>query len=664
MKQNKFLYGALGLFALGMTACSSDMQMPDEPQVADRDQTRYLNVSLMNPSAATRATVNDNFLNGTATENFVKDMTFVFYDKAGKPTGNAEPFTFTTNTADDGFTTNTDNQNVEKIWQNTVAVNLSQGENLPAYVVAFINPLTNVDLKKTSLADLDKVLRQQVKNGDNFMMSNSVYYGNNPVTGETNVCVFATPIATDQLYTEVKDAEKADAKAVDIYVERYAARVTLNLAPNTISDNEGVNGYKLTFVPEAWRVNATDKDAYVIKHFGLIDEDGVLDLDPTYTDLMTNFGGKDWWNEPSKFRSYWACSPSYYENSYPQVSDNITDVISTNDYTGTGTTAYPYAQHYFNYNQFISGTVGGNGVKFERAIPWDATNGFNQTFYARETTTASRAWKNATNTNYNPFATMASAVILGHYILTPTTQGATALGQQTFYLFGKTNDKYNLYLENGILEAMVEQQSVVLVREGSEGNYVYKPYRKPENGNIIGFTVQHPTKAVRDVNNSTVAGRLVALQLDGTNLTNLYYYDIATSSYQAITTDNLNKVNSDLLTTGYATRYGNGLAYFNIPIEHLGIYTSVNGTNVGTYVEGAKNTTTGVYDFTKCPAGSFGVVRNHAYTINVNSIKGLGTALRDETQPIVPPVNVQSYYISATLNVLSWRIVPAQSVNL
>lgn len=662
MRTSNLLSGAVMALAIGvMTGCSDNLAVDDGQGKVDRDQTRYLNVTIVNPSAAGSRAVDGNFVNGSETENFVKNMTFVFYDAQGLPTGKAfDSGTFTTNTTEEGFASSTGN--VEKIWSKTIEISLAQGENLPAQVVAFINTTATADIKKASLADLDNIMRQRVRTSgdDHFLMSNAVYYGSNPVTGETNVRVFATPISTDKLFTSRDEADKAPTKTVDIYVERYAARVTLDIDKDQIADYEGVNGYKLTFVPEAWRVNATDREMYMVKRFGLINADETVNYDPTLSALNAQLKWE--WNDPTYFRSYWATSPSYYLNSYPTVSDDITDAATNNDYTGTGA-AYPYAEHYFNYSQFISGDVAGTDAEFSPAITWDQAKGFDsKPFYARETTTASRAWTK-TGTGYNPLATMPSAVIVGHYKLASTTEGAAAIPDKTtFYLYGKTNNKHNLYLEDGIKAAMIENQSVVLSRTGdATRGYAYTACK-----DATAFVVEHPSKEVRTVkeNNETkVAGRLVALQLNGVP-NDLYYFNTTSKAYELITADNINQVNSDLLTAGYATRYGNGLAYFNIPIEHLGIYTNINGTNTGTYVDGAKNIATGTYDFSKCPAGSFGVVRNHAYTINVSKITGLATALRDENQPIVPPVDEVSYYINAKLNILSWRIVPAQDVVL
>ena len=53
----------------------------------------------------------------------------------------------------------------------------------------------------------------------------------------------------------------------------------------------------------------------------------------------------------------------------------------------------------------------------------------------------------------------------------------------------------------------------------------------------------------------------------------LYYYDVTQpegNRYTQITTGNVEIVNSNLLSTGYASKYGDGIGYFNIPIEHLG----------------------------------------------------------------------------------------------
>lgn len=61
--------------------------------------------------------------------------------------------------------------------------------------------------------------------------------------------------------------------------------------------------------------------------------------------------------------------------------------------------------------------------------------------------------------------------------------------------------------------------------------------------------------------------------------------------------------------------------------------------------------------------GSYGVVRNHVYKLSVNNIYNLGHAVWDPDAPITPTDNPETYYLAATLNILSWHIVN-QNVDL
>lgn len=280
-------------------------------------------------------------------------------------------------------------------------------------------------------------------------------------------------------------------------------------------------------------------------------------------------------------------------------------------------------------------------------------NKFAGAFYSRETTASAKAWNGeaaATAANkFNPLATMASAVIVGRYKVT-ATDGTELADNSTFYLYGKTGNKWNLYKEGEIAEAMVKQQNTVLKNVAAEGEAPnYQPVPVTEAANFI---VDHPSYAVREIAGKPVAGRFVALQLKP-NVTGYYWYNpnaTGDNKYQAIDATNINNVNADLLSTGYARKYGEGLCYFSVPIKHLG------------FPEGA--VVDNIISFEDCVAGSFGLVRNHVYNLNVSKITGLATALRDPNQPIVPPADEQTYYIHAKLNVLNWRIVPEQNVIL
>lgn len=82
----------------------------------------------------------------------------------------------------------------------------------------------------------------------------------------------------------------------------------------------------------------------------------------------------------------------------------------------------------------------------------------------------------------------------------------------------------------------------------------------------------------------------------------------------------------------------NGKTYYYVPIRHLGAAT----TNPAYY----------------------GVVRNHYYQVNLQSLKGFGSSVYNpdrEIKPVIP--EEETSYLAAKINVLQWRVV-SQDVNL
>lgn len=122
-----------------------------------------------------------------------------------------------------------------------------------------------------------------------------------------------------------------------------------------------------------------------------------------------------------------------------------------------------------------------------------------------------------------------------------------------------------------------------------------------------------------------VASYEVVFQLaDGVDTTNWYSFDGA--SYTHVT--NPNEV---LAAIEPAKVWKDGRAYYFADIKHLG-------------------------DEDK--AGEFGIVRNHSYQITIKGVKGLGTPVYDPDSYVEPvkPIDKDTY-ISAEINVLSWRVV-------
>ena len=83
--------------------------------------------------------------------------------------------------------------------------------------------------------------------------------------------------------------------------------------------------------------------------------------------------------------------------------------------------------------------------------------------------------------------------------------------------------------------------------------------------------------------------------------------------------------------------HNGGRTYYYTPIKHLGKKGSI---------------------------AEYGIVRNHSYQVELNSIKGFGTPVYDpdkDIDPVVPSDDLT--YLAARINVLSWRVV-ASTVDL
>ncbi len=664
MKTFKFYAGAAALLAMGaFSSCSSDEPMKgQDPGKVEVDQTQYMTVAICNPTSGNSGGRAD-FQDGSEAESAVNKLVFVFYDGAGNPTATMKSVTgdeLANGWSDKDLNKDIwNNQNVTRFWKSTIPVEMTQGQNKPAYVMCYVNPIDETGISTMTIKELEAATRYRIKKevGDKeyFAMSNSVYYGSDPISGQTGVRIMATPIVDGKLFdTEAEaDAATGDDTVVNIFVERYAAKIGLTLAPNKIdpyyvnvvgADGKTTTAGQIVFTPAYWRPNAIDEETYVTKAFATSAATGPTEP-ATLTEMDNAFAntGLTDWNSPDDHRSYWACSPSYYADKYPRVSDNITDDENWE-------TEFPYALRYFTYNQIDKGITGTKPA--EKGIKWDTTAGFTTNagsieddatgyFYSRETTAS---LDNITSTIMNNKAVVASAVIVGNYKLTGNTDNTD------FYLYGKKDNKDNYYGTEALLKSvMLANQSVIFTDDQGENVADVAAW----------FEVEHPEKEVRGTEN--VAGRLVTLQLKNTLPENqaLYFYDGATKAYTVINADNLAAANRLLWkTVSTAQMFNNGLAFFSIPIRHLGFGVNDNG------VELVDPEHSNVYNWQNIRCGDFGIVRNHVYNLTVNGIKGLGVGLRSANQPIVPPMDPDNYYVAARLNILAWRLVSPQGVDL
>ncbi len=110
-----------------------------------------------------------------------------------------------------------------------------------------------------------------------------------------------------------------------------------------------------------------------------------------------------------------------------------------------------------------------------------------------------------------------------------------------------------------------------------------------------------------------------------------WYMKSADGTYTKIAS--IDAMNAELLEVHPALVYNDGMTYYYTDIRHL-----------------ANNTD---------KVGAYGVVRNHVYVVNIDGITSFGTPIYNPTQDFVEvetPEEIYTY-VSAKINILSWRMV-------
>lgn len=285
--KGKFLI--LSFAALAFAACAEkDGHTPDKGEM----ETSYVAVTVKSTDALTRT--DDGFDEGTADEQKVNNAIAFFFAEDGSPypvnsavangtqTGDKNYVNFTPGASSD----NTETGNVSDIKNSVLVISRYTGD-YPAKMVVVLN--WNYSDKAISLDELaDKVI--DIKNGDAFVMSNSVYLDG------TNAEINATPIVEANIS---KTEGGAKSSPVTVYVERLAAKVSIKLngATNNIYDTGIDVGTDDVYVKVlGWDLYNDFPTSYLLK-----------DIEPTWTDDDLGINA---WNTSLNFRSYWARSAS------------------------------------------------------------------------------------------------------------------------------------------------------------------------------------------------------------------------------------------------------------------------------------------------------------------------------------------------------------------
>jgi hypothetical protein len=313
MKANKFFLG-LALVGAILTACEKEQTPVATGEVS------YVSVNLNYANQGTRAiSEDDDFEFGIEAENAIKDVTFFFFDEdfaaySIQVNGNVSYKTLTP-------TMNAGSGHVEEI-SNAMLVIEKSKQTPPSYILAVVNCPTELQAS-LSLAELQAKIGAYNKNGDYFIMANSVY--KNEATGEA---MYATPLTNANFAPTAADAV-AEGTPVEVYVERTAVKVRVNnfaqdgkkIFPTGIKTADDKDIYAEVI---GWHVTDVNNQAYLLKN-----------INPAWTVDALGLT----WNDAPKYRSYWATSVDAESDRHPHSGNVIKAHNMAYDYYYENTTA-------------------------------------------------------------------------------------------------------------------------------------------------------------------------------------------------------------------------------------------------------------------------------------------------------------------------------------
>lgn len=607
----------MGFAALGMlAACSSD-----EPNnggngngVTDSGENAYLNITLRDANDLSRAGENDEeqtadggFTNGTGNEGDVTKAYFYFFDSKGNYMGQANVW--------NGGTQQPNGGNIEfKSPSLVVLENVKKGANdepqYPTYMVTVLNGphYTNADLTGQSLADFGKSLTTWGANEKGgFIMTTTSYYLEDDAKDKDkaehdDAYWYATKINKDAFQRTPELAIQTP--GIDVYVERLAVRIGLKSKAEfpiteTIFGAEGDN-------PEinnpADNEPADNEPAEAASQL-YVRIDGWFINGTQPESYLSKQLGANWDNTPFPLvnsTDSWIWNMPGFHRSYWGQSVGYGNID-------------PATLKFYNYNT--------------------ASIALSSYGYCNENTTTKTDLMKDNNGRPNQQK-------LTSVVVKATVGAKDANGNFTPVTFIEHNGLY--YTPDRFIAYICD------LAKHSVG-YTYSQVDVfDEEGNKTGTEWAYiPVPAEKYIiagNNSHV---YVTLASDYPTPENGLYKKNADGSYSATTLAEIKTAVESMnkgLTTYQAT---GGSTYYNIPIAHLNTATkNANG------------------DIDKWEEGSFGVVRNHSYEISINTVKHLGTGVFDPNgdkgdDPIKPNPDPQdpTWYLGATINILSWKIV-------
>ncbi|MCD8291673.1 MAG: fimbria major subunit [Prevotella sp.] len=320
---------------LSLCACSFDEPLDDTcGNVIDSD-VAYLVVNITDDAGKPLLVAASN-----NTENAVGDAHFYFYDEDGKfiVRGEIDP-------SSDDWYDGSDNTELES--GTLVVLKGLTGVSYPKYLVTVLNQPTDFQYS-TDLKDMQLLMSGGENSGigstGSFVMTTSTYSG-----ASTNYDFVTQIKETDFFEGTASDLSNINPK-VNIYVERLAAKVTVDVDSElknsndniTIKNDDGTtrtlysigNDRYVEFL--GWKINAVARQSYMFKN-----------IDPNWDD------NNPWtdWNDADNYRCYWGKSFNYglTDSDYPE-----SNIKEGNDKGNTPTDEASYETWLNDYLEYVN----------------------------------------------------------------------------------------------------------------------------------------------------------------------------------------------------------------------------------------------------------------------------------------------------------------------
>ncbi len=414
--------------------------------------------------------------------------------------------------------------------------------------------------------------------------------------------VYTTAIDNDKYY-DTSAAATGATNPVEIYVERLVAKV--NVTKGSDIDEESSN-YFSKKLDGRYVLDGAEKDVRIAIDgwkINAINNNSYLVKNIDGLSAAAPFTS---WNNAADFRCFWAKDANYSGNGAYDFTKNASDQADT----------YKDVE-YFSWVEA-------------------AKNGYAASTYLYENTAAKDNQQIKPNSAVSTKANVPTLLVAAHIQM---RNASTATTTTDFANCGTVYRRGGVfYTEAGLKELIANALS----------DYRWKETSGTGTALVAAADLTVDLTTFSKDNKATLTPNVTAITKSGYNLQDL------TGAAKTIT--DVQATISTAVTSGMLKDiicYTNGDCYYQVPIEHL----------------------------TSTDANQFcGVVRNHVYQLTIDGVSAIGGAVSDPgsdpsvhpgggttTTPgedlVVIPGEEKNYYISAKLNILSWKVVN-QSITL